>query len=494
MDLSDVCPTEDAVQALLEYLVDPMLPTKSSVPGIASQSQLQAVAKQVHAVLLLYNYYHRKQNPALEYLGFNSFCKLAVILKPALLGHLKFMQISNDKELDDPENQLSVMEKTIMHACDISKVLDASRENPNVEGWPITKVAVFLVDSKKEKCFLLFSSVTQGVWSVIGNVEVLHQISDSTAEATQANKKRGVIRKPSRVISKVDVAGFLQLAYSAVKDVTGVTQTDLMVLEDHLVYSTSKEKEAARFYIMQCTKSVNDDICQVPTKDAIDSLQGPLLEKSSGRWTVTPVVEYFHLLPYAGILAEWMHRKRHSNNLQHSMLGESPERKRRPSDSAIYKMQDTSDVNSGLGEGCGNKMSAGNLKSAKEKDMIGISNTVIAPQTSEITKQYSDISHTTQVENDQKMITSNSTGSDLNGQASGVSVKELDALCHANDWILPTYHVRPTEGGFKANVTIKGADFDYSSEGDLHSNPREARESAAALILRKLQSRACRLI
>lgn len=105
------------------------------------------------------------------------------------------------------------------------------------------------------------------------------------------------------------------------------------------------------------------------------------------------------------------------------MLGESPERKRRPSDSAIYKMQDSSDVNSGLGEGCGNKMSAANLKSTKEKDMIGISSTVVAPQTSEITKQYSDISHTTQVENDQKMITSNSTGSDLNGQASGASVK-----------------------------------------------------------------------
>ncbi|GMN59427.1 hypothetical protein TIFTF001_028514 [Ficus carica] len=66
--------------------------------------------------------------------------------------------------------------------------------------------------------------------------------------------------------------------------------------------------------------------------------------------------------------------------------------------------------------------------------------------------------------------------------------QELDALCHANDWILPTYHVCPAKGGFKANVTIKGEDFDYSSEGDLHSKPREARESAAALILQKFRS------
>lgn len=177
----------------------------------------------MHAVLLLYNYYHRKQNRALEHLGFDSFCKLAVILKPTLLGHLKFMQISNDKELDDPENQLSIMEKTIMHACDISKVLDASRENPNVEGWPLTKVAVFLVDSKKEKCLLLFNSITQGVWSVIEkDLEVLRQSSDSPTETKQVDKKRRVIRKPSIADSKINLAGFLQLAYSAVTELTGM--------------------------------------------------------------------------------------------------------------------------------------------------------------------------------------------------------------------------------------------------------------------------------
>lgn len=38
------------------------------------------------------------------------------------------------------------------------------------------------------------------------------------------------------------------------------------------------------------------------------SLQGPLLRKSSGRWTVTPVVEYFHILPYVGIFSEWICR------------------------------------------------------------------------------------------------------------------------------------------------------------------------------------------
>ena len=46
------------------------------------------------------------------------------------------------------------------------------------------------------------------------------------------------------------------------------------------------------------------------------------------------------------------------------------------------------------------------------------------------------------------------------------------------------------EGGFRAIVTLKGEDFDFSSEGELRLSPREARESAAALILVKLRKTA----
>ncbi|XP_047981598.1 uncharacterized protein LOC125222814 [Salvia hispanica] len=55
-----VSPTEDMVQALLETLVDHLLPLRvSSVPP--SEDVQITVAKQMHAVVLLYNYYHRKQ-------------------------------------------------------------------------------------------------------------------------------------------------------------------------------------------------------------------------------------------------------------------------------------------------------------------------------------------------------------------------------------------------------------------------------------------------
>ena len=51
---------------------------------------------------------------------------------------------------------------------------------------------------------------------------------------------------------------------------TGISQADLMVLESHVVYSLSKEKTASRFYIMQCTQSINEDIGQIPINEVIE--------------------------------------------------------------------------------------------------------------------------------------------------------------------------------------------------------------------------------
>lgn len=58
---------------------------------------------------------------------------------------------------------------------------------------------------------------------------------------------------------------------------TGINETDLLVLESHAVYSLSKEKTAVRFYIMQCAKSVKEDVVQIPIKDAIERFWTSLL-------------------------------------------------------------------------------------------------------------------------------------------------------------------------------------------------------------------------
>lgn len=177
----------------------------------------------MHAAVLVYNYYLRKQNPQLEVLGFEAFCKLSVVLKPTLLAHMKLMQSSDDTEMDDLKKQLSETEKRIMEACDISASLDASKDVPNIEGWPISKVAVLLVDSNKENFFLRFSSITHGVWSVIEkDVDISNHTLEGTVDANRSNKKKRFIRKPSKDELSVDESGLLQLAYAAVKEATGM--------------------------------------------------------------------------------------------------------------------------------------------------------------------------------------------------------------------------------------------------------------------------------
>ncbi|XP_044500835.1 uncharacterized protein LOC123221919 isoform X2 [Mangifera indica] len=309
MVVSDVCPTEDAILAFLEYLVDPLLPENSSLRDTSSQSQKKSVAKQVHAVVLLYNYYHRKQQPHLRFEGFESFCKLVVILRPALLTHLKLLLRSDDSELDDLDKQISLTEKAVMDACDIAKTLDASKDVPITEGWPISKVVVFLIDTKKEKCFLQFHFITQGVWSMIEkDFNNSNCVSETVIEGKRKAKKIKLTKGPVRGDLGADELSFQQLAFSAVKEATGFNESDLTILGSNVVYTLSKEKTAARFYMMQSTQPKKDDKFKNPIKDVIHSLQGPLVTRNLQQRIVTPVVKYFHLLPYAGIMSDWFSR------------------------------------------------------------------------------------------------------------------------------------------------------------------------------------------
>lgn len=178
---------------------------------------------QMHAVVLLYNYYHRKHHPALELLGFESCCKLAVILKPTLMAHMKLMHRSDYTEVDDLESQLSLTEKAIMDACDISSALDATKDVPSMDGWPISKVTVLLVDSRKENCLLLFGSITSGIWSVI---EKDVDASNINSGSSMNQKSTSYRRKASRMLHRDELhaneAALQLLAISAVEEITGM--------------------------------------------------------------------------------------------------------------------------------------------------------------------------------------------------------------------------------------------------------------------------------
>ncbi|PIA42268.1 hypothetical protein AQUCO_02000018v1 [Aquilegia coerulea] len=300
----EAVPTEETVRALMDYLVEPFLPHKSSqlIDPSSDIPLQQSISKQMHAVVLLYNYYHRKQFPKLEFLDYKSFCKVAVNAKPSLKAYFQDMENCNG---DGLKENLSITEKAIMKACKISLELDISKAAPSMERWPTSKVAVFLMDSKLEKCSLYFGDMTEGVWSLI---------EKSDAE-TGDNSWRAKMRPAGRILIS-DENRLRQLAVSAVKEKTGINQTNLIILKSHVTYSLSEEKTTARLFIMKCI-SVDKDLFEVPIKDAIDSLQGPLVKKTSYGCEAVDTVMYFHLFPYAEMITDWFSRKVSRNGSVH---------------------------------------------------------------------------------------------------------------------------------------------------------------------------------
>ncbi|KAF3684714.1 hypothetical protein FXO37_01216 [Capsicum annuum] len=129
----------------------------------------------------------------------SSFCNLAITLRPALMSYMKFMDQYDPTASKDMNNDLSVAEKVIQDACNISCALDASRDVPSIKKWLISKVSVLLLDSNKEACSLLSSSVTEGVWSLI----------EKSLELPTA-------------------------------EIEGISKSDLVTLEKHVVYSLTK--------------------------------------------------------------------------------------------------------------------------------------------------------------------------------------------------------------------------------------------------------------
>ncbi|KAL9266882.1 hypothetical protein AKJ16_DCAP19102 [Drosera capensis] len=203
----------------------------------------------------------------------------------------------------------------MMDACNIARSIDASKDIPVTEGRPVTKVAVFLVDSRREKCLLQYSSITQGVWSLIEKeVDAPSQSSGNSSDSISG--KRRLIRRPLKPNQTTDGAALQQIALAAVTSVCGSTQSNISILEHHITFSLSKENAAICLYIMQLTWPV-ENIEMLSITDVMQSLKGPLLMRNEcGFWISTPVVEYFHLLPYARILSDWLSRDSASSTSQ----------------------------------------------------------------------------------------------------------------------------------------------------------------------------------
>ncbi|GAA0146543.1 hypothetical protein LIER_06470 [Lithospermum erythrorhizon] len=311
VDAEVAIPMEESVEALLDYFVEPYLShedrkTKTATPSI---SQQKLIAKQVHAVVLLYNYYLRKSQQSLRYLNMESFCKLAVVLKPNLMVYMKLMREAKYSKVEDLENHLSETEKSIMDACNISLALDASKQVPSCESWPISKVAILLTDAGKEKCLLFHGTVTESAWSFVEkNIDVIDMNPEDKIGGNLVYRRMKLTKNRTTTDQNAHDVRLQKVVFSAIEEAAGISQDDLLVLETHNAYSLSKEKTAARFYILQCAQPSSGDF-QISVKEVVDSLQGSLVKKKSSGWVVSPAVEYFHILPYVGILLDWLSRK-----------------------------------------------------------------------------------------------------------------------------------------------------------------------------------------
>ncbi|CAI9761339.1 unnamed protein product [Fraxinus pennsylvanica] len=76
-----------------------------------------------------------------------------------MTAFMKFMNQGEFMELNDTQYRLSTTEKAVKDVCDISVALDPSKDVPNIEGWPISNIAVLLTGSKGNCLLHLVASV-----------------------------------------------------------------------------------------------------------------------------------------------------------------------------------------------------------------------------------------------------------------------------------------------------------------------------------------------
>ncbi|TVU29921.1 hypothetical protein EJB05_21514 [Eragrostis curvula] len=302
---------EDAARLLVEHLVEPVLKSgglrREASPTPEKQ---EAVARQVHAAVLLYNYFHRKQFPHLAFAEPKRFMVSASLAAgDALLVYL---------EHGGGDGEASVTDRAFEDACGIAQALDAEADSPRTLMWPISKVAVLLVDPTGKKCMIEHGSVTQGVWSILEK--------DIT---TVSGKSRGIDLSAPGSSHEVALSSepymLQQTANSLVESKTGLKLASLRFLEEHLVYSLTKKETTAKLFVMQYEQTVNSGLKEMPIEDLISRMSGPIFRNEAYPET-TSVVEYYHILPYKEVLLNLLNREKSLDSPQ-SIPKEQPLRK-----------------------------------------------------------------------------------------------------------------------------------------------------------------------
>ncbi|TVU21413.1 hypothetical protein EJB05_31046, partial [Eragrostis curvula] len=279
-----------------KLLVEHLVLRQEASPKPVNQED---VARQVHAMVLLYNYYHRKHFPHLTFANPKQFTLAA---GDALLVYLKHR--GGDAEA-------SVTDRAFEDACGIAEALNAKEDSPQTSMWPISKLAVLLVDPTGKKCLIDYASVTKGVWSILEK--------DITAASGKSRNIDIDLSAPgsSHEIELIDSEPYkLQhAAYSEVESKTGMKGASLRFLEEHLVYSLSKKETSAKLFVLQYQQTVDSGLKEILIEDLINRMSGPIFRNEACPET-TSVVEYYHILPYKEVLLNLLNRKRSLDSSQ----------------------------------------------------------------------------------------------------------------------------------------------------------------------------------
>jgi hypothetical protein len=253
--------------------------------------------------VILYNYYHRKQFPQLAFADAMRFFKCASLtLGDSLLAYSNMVH-QHEKSSGSPGEgvNLSVTDKAVVDACGIAEALDANQDSPDMAMWPISKVAVLLLDSTRKRCLLESGSVGKNVRSLLEK-----EIDTSSTSEHGSNKPEG------QDLENEETGPYVlqKLAFSEVERRTEIKRSSLRLLDEHLAYSLTKKGTTTKLFILQYEQTAKGNFAEMPIEELIKRMIGPVVEKHPYP-TTTVVAESYHILPYKDILFDCLHRKWH---------------------------------------------------------------------------------------------------------------------------------------------------------------------------------------
>ncbi|CAH9131455.1 unnamed protein product [Cuscuta epithymum] len=483
--MEEMCFSEEVVQALLEHFVEPFLPScRTRQPPTPSQHQ--TVAKQMHAVVLLYNYYHRKQYQESEFLDFTSFCigkRDLVVLethivyslnKPKAAARLYLMQNTQSNNGD-----------TWPHIKDIIGSLQGPLVKRSSNGWMVTSFVKYfhmLPYMEALSDWISREVSSKGFPNHNSELELLPLTGDQT-----------VVNSCGKLITQVGVN-------SSPDDIAEESLCDSPKTRSNKLARKNNYRE---FQTVDFSEQVDGPVCMdVHGSGAVFSQRGIESQNYSS------AAEVYCRLKNSLPLKE-DHRMTSGNCVTEEDIGESLSK---PCDDGcnndmIFMQGGGSCMESLISQNQHHERlnatsTSGNASSRTILRILYHLRQKLCEQHERVSAEIlrcdmdidaalNELTKDTDNPHLEKEEVQQRTSQPLEEESLSEAIvsvknhcKKLDELCRQMKWKLPTYQVFPYRDGFAANVMVK--EGCHVCQGSVCPNPFEARENAASYMMAKL--------